>query len=249
MLNYSEHRQLYDAPRPLPRLGAVIVNSGYLHLTEATRPSSPRSSLEAYRIGHEDRMTRFSWRRAARFTDSYGKRQDWRNNLAKTWISRCMQTTQKVSAKKPLKLAQAILKTGGCLRRRTLHEACRPGNEFFQEWDLAKRLRKRSDRPYRSGAKTITCLTTGCAEVAHHAGVGHQRHAARMVRGMVGDRPSSRSLRNSQEIVIPERCGLRERRYPGWPSAYQFPPRGAPHPSQCRLPRHIRCSIRPLIRT
>ena len=138
----SRAREIYALQGHSGGLGAVTVNSGYLHLDGGDIDLAAREALDAYRIGHE-KNDQILMARArvlqtatenAKIEEQLGEDVDiaLHANHAKQFSDEAL-TLAKHTQNRRL-LAAAYIARG-----------MTAANDFFQEWELARQSRERSD--------------------------------------------------------------------------------------------------------
>jgi len=208
MLQLQRARQIYMLHGHSGGLGAVIVNSGYLHLDGGDIDRAAREALEAYRIGHE-KNDQILMARArvlqtatenARIEEQLGEDVDiaLHANHAKEFSEEALELAKHTQNRRLL--AAAYIARG-----------MSAGNEFFQEWDLAKRCA--SEATDLIGAGENDHLLDDLAALKSHimqaSGINDTLRG--WSEGMVGDKTFQQVTEEFAEIVIPK-VWLREDR-------------------------------------
>jgi tetratricopeptide (TPR) repeat protein len=208
MLQLERAREIYLLHGHSGGLGAVIVNAGYLHLDGGDIDRAAREALEAYRIGHE-KNDQILMARArvlqtvtenARIEEQLGEDVDraLHANHAKQFSEEALALAKHTQNKRLL--AAAYIARG-----------MTAGNEFFQEWDLAKRCA--SEATDLIGAGENDHLLDDLAALKSHimqaSGINDTLRG--WSEGMVGDKTFQQVTEEFAEIVIPK-VWLREDR-------------------------------------
>jgi tetratricopeptide (TPR) repeat protein len=208
MLQLQRAREIYVLHGHSGGLGAVIVNSGYLHLDGGDIDHAAREALEAYRIGHE-KNDQILMARArvlqtatenARIEEQLGEDVDTalHANHARQFSEEALALAKNTQNKRLL--AAAYIARG-----------MTAGNEFFQEWDLAKRCA--SEATDLIGAGENDHLLDDLAALKSHimqaSGINDTLRG--WSEGMVGDKTFQQVTEEFAEIVIPK-VWLREDR-------------------------------------
>jgi tetratricopeptide (TPR) repeat protein len=208
MLQLQRAREIYMLHGHSGGLGAVIVNSGYLHLDGGDIDRAAREALEAYRLGHE-KNDQILMARArvlqtatenARIEEQLGEDVDiaLHANHAKQFSEEALELAKHTQNRRLL--AAAYIARG-----------MSAGNEFFQEWDLAKRCA--SEATDLIGAGENDHLLDDLAALKSHimqaSGINDTLRG--WSEGMVGDKTFQQVTEEFAEIVIPK-VWLREDR-------------------------------------
>jgi tetratricopeptide (TPR) repeat protein len=208
MLQLQRAREIYVLHGHSGGLGAVIVNSGYLHLDGGDIDRAAREALEAYRIGHE-KNDQILMARArvletatenARIEEQLGEDVDiaLHANRAKQFSEEALALAKHTQNRRLV--AAAYIARG-----------MTAGNEFFQEWDLAKRCA--SEATDLIGAGENDHLLDDLAALKSHimqaSGINDTLRG--WSEGMVGDKTFQQVTKEFAEIVIPK-VWLREDR-------------------------------------
>jgi tetratricopeptide (TPR) repeat protein len=208
ILQLQRAREIYLLHGHSGGLGAVIVNSGYLHLDGGDIDRASREALEAYRIGHE-KNDQILMARArvlqtatenARIEEQLGEDVDTalHANHARQFSEEALALAKNTQNKRLL--AAAYIARG-----------MTAGNEFFQEWDLAKRCA--SEATDLIGAGENDHLLDDLAALKSHimqaSGINDTLRG--WSEGMVGDKTFQQVTEEFAEIVIPK-VWLREDR-------------------------------------
>jgi tetratricopeptide (TPR) repeat protein len=208
MLQLQRAREIYALHGHSGGLGAVIVNSGYLHLDGGDIDRAAREAVEAYRIGHEKNdqilMARARVLQTAtensRIEEQLGEDVDiaLHANHAKQFSEEALELARHTQNRRLL--AAAYIARG-----------MTAGNEFFQEWELAKRCA--SEATDLIGAGENDHLLDDLAALKSHimqaSGINDTLRG--WSEGMVGDKTFQQVTEEFAEIVIPK-VWLREDR-------------------------------------
>jgi tetratricopeptide (TPR) repeat protein len=201
MLQLQRAREIYALHGHSSGLGAVIVNSGYLHLDGGDIDRAAREALEAYRVGHE-KNDQILMARArvlqtatdnARIEEQLGEDVDiaLHANHAKQFSEEALALAKHTQNRRLL--AAAYIARG-----------MTAGNEFFQEWDLAKRCA--SEATDLIGAGENDHLLDDLAALKSHimqaSGINDTLRG--WSEGMVGDKTFQQVTEEFAEIVIPK---------------------------------------------
>jgi hypothetical protein len=201
MLQLRRAQEIYVLHGHPGGLGAVIINSGYLHLDGGDIDRAAREALEAYRIGHE-KNDQILMARArvlqtatenAKIEEQLGEDVDiaLHANHAKEFSDEALALAKHTQNRRLL--AAAYIARG-----------MTAGNDFFQDWDLAKRCA--SDATDLIGAGENDHLLDDLAALKSHimqaSGINDTLRG--WSEGMVGDKTFQQVTEEFAEIVIPK---------------------------------------------
>jgi tetratricopeptide (TPR) repeat protein len=201
MLQLRRAQEIYVLHGHSGGLGAVIINSGYLHLDGGDIDRAAREALEAYRIGHE-KNDQILMARArvlqtatenAKIEEQLGEDVDiaLHANHAKEFSDEALALAKHTQNRRLL--AAAYIARG-----------MTAGNDFFQDWDLAKRCA--SDATDLIGAGENDHLLDDLAALKSHimqaSGINDTLRG--WSEGMVGDKTFQQVTEEFAEIVIPK---------------------------------------------
>ena len=208
ILQLQRAREIYMLHGHSGGLGAVIVNSGYLHLDGGDIDRAAREALEAYRIGHE-KNDQILMARArvlqtatenARIEEQLGEDVDiaLHANHAKEFSEEALELAKHTQNRRLL--AAAYIARG-----------MSAGNEFFQEWDLAKRCASEATELIGAGENDhlLDDLAALKSHIMQASGINDTLRG--WSEGMVGDKTFQQVTEEFAEIVIPK-VWLREDR-------------------------------------
>ncbi len=208
MLQLQRAREIYKLHGHSGGLGAVIVNSGYLHLDGGDIDRAAFEALEAYRLGHEKNdqilMARarvlLTTTENARIEEQLGEDVDiaLHANNAKQFSDEALALARHTQNRRLLAAA---------------HIACgmTAANEFFQEWDLAKRCAGAANDLIGAGENDhlVDDLAALKSHIMQASGINDTLRG--WSEGMVGDKTFQQVTEEFAEIVIPK-VWLREGR-------------------------------------
>jgi tetratricopeptide (TPR) repeat protein len=208
MLQLQRAREIYLLHGHSGGLGAVIVNSGYLHLDGGDIDRAAREALEAYRIGHE-KNDQILMARArvlqtatenARIEEQLGEDVDiaLHANHARQFSEEALALAKHTQNRRLLAAAH-------------IARGMTAGNEFFQEWDLAKRCASEATDLIGSGENDhlLDDLAALKSHIMQASGINDTLRG--WSEGMVGDKTFQQVTEEFAEIVIPK-VWLREDR-------------------------------------
>jgi tetratricopeptide (TPR) repeat protein len=201
-------REIYALYPHSGGLGAVIVNSGYLHLDGGDIDRAGREALDAYRIGHEKNDQILMAR--ARVLQTATENAKVEEQLGED-VDLALHANQ---AKRLSEEALALAKH--TQNRRLLAAAyiargMTAGNEFFQEWDLAKRCAREATDLIGAGENDhlLDDLAALKSRIMQASGINDTLRG--WSEGMVGEKTFQQVTEEFAEIVIPQ-VWLREGR-------------------------------------
>jgi tetratricopeptide (TPR) repeat protein len=208
ILQLQRAREIYLLHGHSGGLGAVIVNSGYLHLDGGDIDRAAREALEAYRIGHE-KNDQILMARArvlqtatenARIEEQLGEDVDiaLHANHARQFSEEALALAKHTQNRRLLAAAH-------------IARGMTAGNEFFQEWDLAKRCASEATDLIGSGENDhlLDDLAALKSHIMQASGINDTLRG--WSEGMVGDKTFQQVTEEFAEIVIPK-VWLREDR-------------------------------------
>lgn len=201
-------REIYILRGNIGGLGSVIVNSGYLHLDRGEIDRAAREAIEAYRIGLEKNdpilMARAlilqTWTENAKIEEQLGEDVDTalHANHAKNFSDNALALAKHTQNRRLLAAA--------CIAR-----GMTAANEFFQDWDLAKRCA--SEATNLIGAAENDHLLDDLAalksRIMQASGINDTLRG--WSEGLVGEKTFQQVTEEFAEIVIPK-VWLREDR-------------------------------------
>ena len=208
ILQLAQARRIYALHGHSGGLGAVIVNCGYLHLDGGDIDRASREALEAYRLGLEKNdqilMARARVLQAAtenaKIDEQLGEDVDTalHANHAKQFSEEALSLAQHTQNRRLL--AAAYIARG-----------MTAANEFFQEWDLAKRCASEATELTGAGENDhlLDDLAALKAHIMRSSGINDTLRG--WSEGMVGDKTFQQVTEEFAEIVIPK-VWLREDR-------------------------------------
>jgi tetratricopeptide (TPR) repeat protein len=201
-------REIYIIHGHSGGLGAVIVNSGSLHLDGGDIDRASREALEAYRLGHEKNdqilMARArvlqSATENARIEEQLGEDVDiaLHANHAKQFSEEALELAKHTQNRRLL--AAAYIARG-----------MTAANEFFQDWDLAKRCASEATDLIGAGENDhlIDDLAALKSHIMQASGINDTLRG--WSEGILGDKTFQQVTEEFAEIVIPK-VWLREDR-------------------------------------
>ena len=208
MLQLRQAREIYLLHGHSSGLGAVVVNSGYLHLDGGDIDSAAGEAQEAYRIGQEKHDSILMARARvlqtatenARVEEQLGEDVDiaLHANLAKQFSEEALALAKHTQNRR-------LIASANIARGMTA------ANEFFLEWDLAKRCA--SEASDQIGAGENDHLLDDLAALKSHImqASGMNDTLRGWSEGMVGEKTFQQITEEFAEIVIPK-VWLREGR-------------------------------------
>jgi tetratricopeptide (TPR) repeat protein len=204
----NQAKNIYALEGHSAGIGTVIVNSGFLHLDRGDIDRAAREAVEAYRIGHEKNdhilMARARVLQAAtenaKVEEQVGEDVDTalHANHAKDFSEEAIELARHTQNRRLL--AGAYIARG-----------MTAGNEFFREWDLARRCA--NEAADLIGAGENDHLADDLAALKAHIMQAYGIHDTlrSWSEGLVGDKTFQQVTEEFAEIVIPK-VWLREDR-------------------------------------
>jgi tetratricopeptide (TPR) repeat protein len=194
-------REIYTLHDDSRGLGTVIVNSGYLHLDSGDIDRAAREAKEAYRIG-EEKNDQILMARArvlqtatenAKIEEQLGEDID----LA-LYANHAMEFSEEA-----LFLAQHT-QNRRLLAAAYIARGMTAANEFFQDWDLAKRCASEATDLIKAGENDhlLDELAALKSHIMHASGINDTLRG--WSEGMVGDKTFQQITEEFAEIVIPK---------------------------------------------
>jgi hypothetical protein len=207
MLELQRAREIYTHHGHSGGLGAVIVNSGYLHLDGGDIDRAAFEALEAYRLGHEKNDQILMARARVLLTTTENVRIEEQledvdtalhANHAKQFSDEALELARHTQNRRLL--AAAYIASG-----------MTAANEFFQEWDLAKRCAATAADLIGAGENDhlLDDLAALKSHIMQASGINDTLRG--WSEGMVGDKTFQQVTEEFAEIVIPK-VWLREGR-------------------------------------
>jgi tetratricopeptide (TPR) repeat protein len=182
-------------------IGAVIVNSGYLHLDGGDIDWAAKEAIEAYRIGHE-KNDQILMARArvlhtatenAKIEEQLGEDVDaaLHANHAKQFSDEALDLAKHTQNRRLL--AAAYIARG-----------MTAANDFFQEWDLAKKCASEATNLIGAGESDhlVDDLAALKSHIVQASGINDLLRA--WSEGLVGDKTFQQVTEEFAEIVIPK---------------------------------------------
>jgi tetratricopeptide (TPR) repeat protein len=194
-------REIYSMHGHSVGLGAVIVNSGYLHLDRGDIDRAAKEAMEAYRIGHEKNdlilMARArvlqTWTENAKIEEQLGEDVDaaLHANHAKQFSDEALNLAKNTQNRRLL--AAAYIARG-----------MTAANDFFQEWDLAKKCTREATNLIGVGESDhlVDDLAGLKSHIVRASGINDLLRE--WSEGLVGDKTFQQVTEEFAEIVIPK---------------------------------------------
>jgi tetratricopeptide (TPR) repeat protein len=194
-------REIYSMHGHSVGLGAVIVNSGYLHLDRGDIDRAAKEAMEAYRIGHEknDLILRArarvlqTWTENAKIEEQLGEDVDaaLHANHAKQFSDEALNLAKNTQNRRLL--AAAYIARG-----------MTAANDFFQEWDLAKKCTREATNLIGVGESDhlVDDLAALKSHIVRASGINDLLRE--WSEGLVGDKTFQQVTEEFAEIVIPK---------------------------------------------
>jgi tetratricopeptide (TPR) repeat protein len=208
MAQLGRARKIYALHGHSAGIGTVIVNSGSLHLDRGDIDRAAREALEAYRIGHEKNDHILMAR--ARVLQAAAENAKVEEQLGEDVDTALHADHAKVFSEEALELARHTqnrrLLAGAYIAR-----GATAANEFFQDWDLARRCANEAANLMGAGENDHLAdeLAALKSRITQASGVNDTLRG--WSEGVLGDKTFQQVTEEFAEIVIPK-VWLREER-------------------------------------
>jgi tetratricopeptide (TPR) repeat protein len=208
ILQLQQAREIYLLHGHSGGLGAVIVNSGYLHLDGGDIDRAAREALEAYRIGHEKNDQILMAR--ARVLETATENAKIEEQLGEDVDIALHANHARQFSEEALALAKHT-QNRRLLAAAYIARGITAANDFFQEWDLAKRCASEATELIGAGENDhlLDDLAALKSHIMQASGINDTLRG--WSEGMVGDKTFQQVTEEFAEIVIPK-VWLREDR-------------------------------------
>jgi tetratricopeptide (TPR) repeat protein len=208
ILQLRRAREIYTLHDDSRGLGTVIVHSGYLHLDGGDIDRAAREAIEAYRIGQEKNDQILMAR--ARVLQTATENSKIEEQLGE-------DIDMALYANHAMELSEEALFLARHTQNRRLLAAAHiargmtAANDFFQDWDLAKRCASEATDLIKAGENDhlLDELAALKSYIMHASGINDTLRG--WSEGMVGDKTFQQITEEFAEIVIPK-VWLREER-------------------------------------
>ena len=208
MAQLRQARKIYALHGHSAGMGTVIVNSGSLHLDRGDIDRAAREALDAYRIGHEKNDHILMAR--ARVLQAATENAKVEEQLGEDVDTALHADHAKAFSEEALELARHTqnrrLLAGAFIARGTT-----AANEFFQDWDLARRCATEAANLMGAGENDHLAdeLAALKSRITQASGVNDTLRG--WSEGVLGDKTFQQVTEEFAEIVIPK-VWLREER-------------------------------------
>lgn len=194
-------REIYALHGHSGGLGAVTVNSGYLHLDGGDIDRAASEALEAYRIGHEKNDQILMSR--ARILEAATENAKIEEQLGEDVDTALHANHAKQFSDEALDLAKHT-QNRRLLAAAYIARGMTAANEFFQEWDLAKRCASSATDLIGAGENDhlLDDLAALKSRIMQASGINDTLRA--WSEGMIGDKTFLQVSEEFAEIVIPK---------------------------------------------
>jgi tetratricopeptide (TPR) repeat protein len=206
MAQLRQAREIYALHGHSGGLGAVTVNSGYLHLDGGDIDRAAREGLDAYRIGHEKNDQILMAR--ARILQAATENAKVEEQLGEEVDTALHANGAKQFSEEALALARHT-QNRRLLAAAYIARGMTAANDFFQEWDLAKDCASEATGLIGAGESDhlLDELAGLKSRIMNESGINDTLRA--WSEGMVGQKTFQQVSEEFAEIVIP-RVWLRE---------------------------------------
>lgn len=208
MSQLQRAREIYSSHGHSTGLGAVIVNSGYLHLDGGDIDRAAKEALNAYRIGHEKNDQILMAR--ARVLQTATENAKIEEQLGEDVDTALHANHAKQFSEEALDLAKNT-QNRRLLAAAYIARGMTAGNDFFQEWELAKKCASEATDLIGAGESDhlVDDLAALKSRIVQASGINDTLRG--WSEGMVGDKTFQQVTEEFAEIVIPK-VWLREDR-------------------------------------
>jgi tetratricopeptide (TPR) repeat protein len=208
MQQLRQAREIYLLHGHSTGLGAVIVNSGYLHLDGGDIDRAAGEALEAYRIGQE--KNDFILMARARVLQTATENAQVEEQLGEDVDIALHANQAKQFSEEALALAKHT-QNRRLIASANIARGMTAANEFFQEWDLAKRCASEATELIGVGENDhlLDDLAALKSHIMQASGINDTLRG--WSEGMVGEKTFQQVTEEFAEIVIPK-VWLREGR-------------------------------------
>jgi tetratricopeptide (TPR) repeat protein len=194
-------REIYVLHGHAGGLGAVIVNLGHLHLDRGEIDRAAREALEAYRIGHEKNDQILMAR--ARVLQTATENAKIEEQLGEDADIALHASHAKEFSEEALELAKHT-QNRRLLAAANIARGMTAANEFFQEWELAKRCASEATDLIEAGENDhlVDDLAALKSHIMQASGINDTLRG--WTEGMVGEKTFQQVTEEFAEIVIPK---------------------------------------------
>jgi tetratricopeptide (TPR) repeat protein len=208
MAQLRRAREIYKLHGHSVGLGAVIVNSGYLHLDEGAIDRAAHEALEAYRIGHEKNDHILMARARILQTETENARIE--EQLGEEVDTALYASHAKEFSDEALALAK-LTENRSLLAAAFIACGTTAASDFFQDWDLAKHCAGEAADLMAAGehGHIVDDLAALKSRIMQASGINDTLRG--WSEGMVGEKTFQQISEEFAEIVIPK-VWLREDR-------------------------------------
>jgi tetratricopeptide (TPR) repeat protein len=208
ILQLGRAREIYALHAHSGGIGSVIVNSGYLHLDRGDIDRAAREALEAYQIGYEKNDQILMAR--ARVLQTATENAKVEEQLGEDVDTALHANHAKQFSEEALALAHHT-QNRRLLAAAYIARGMTAANEFFQEWDLAKRCAGEAADLIGAGENDhlVDDLAALKSHIMQASGINDTLRG--WSEGMLGDKTFQQVTEEFAEIVIPK-VWIREER-------------------------------------
>jgi tetratricopeptide (TPR) repeat protein len=201
-------REIYSMHGHSVGLGAVIVNSGYLHLDGGDIDRAAKDAMDAYRIGHEKNDQILMAR--ARVLQTATENAKIEEQLGEDVDTALHANHAKQFSDEALDLAKHT-QNRRLLAAAYIAQGMTAANDFFQEWDLARKCASEATNLIGAGESDhlVDDLAALKSHIVQASGINDTLRG--WSEGLVGDKTFQQVTEEFAEIVIPK-VWLREGR-------------------------------------
>jgi len=194
-------REIYEIDGHTGGLGAVLVNSGYLHLDQGDIDCAARQAIEAYRLGHEKNDQILMAR--ARILQAATENAKIEEQVGEETDSVVHANNAKQFSDEALTLA-AHTQNRRLLAAAHIERGMTAANDFFEDWELARGCVKEATDLIGVGEsdQLLEDLAALKSRIMRASGINDTLRG--WSEGMVGDKTFQQISEEFAEIVIPK---------------------------------------------
>jgi tetratricopeptide (TPR) repeat protein len=201
MAQLRRAREIYALHGHSAGIGTVIVNSGALHLDQGDIDRAAREALEAYRIGHEKNDHILMAR--ARVLQAAAENAKVEEQLGEDVDTALHADHARQFSEEALELARHT-QNRRLLAAAYIVRGATAGNEFFQDWDLARRCSNEATNLVGAGENDHLAdeLAALKSRIMQASGINDTLRG--WSEGVLGDKTFQEVTEEFAEIVIPK---------------------------------------------
>jgi len=194
-------REIYEIEGHSGGLGAVMVNSGYLHLDGGDIDCAAREAVEAYRLGHEENGQIIMAR--ARILQSATENAKIEEQLGEE-VDSAMHANHAMQFSEEALILAKHTQNRRLLAAAHIERGMTAANDFFQDWELARRCVNEATELIGVGEhdQLLEELSALKSRIMRASGINDTLRA--WSEGMIGEKTFQQISEEFAEIVIPK---------------------------------------------